>query len=46
MVFNTDPHDRSGQHWFSLYIDLKGKNIKNKPCIYYFDSLASKPKKV
>jgi hypothetical protein len=45
MVFNTDPHDRSGQHWFSLYIDLKGKNIKNKPCIYYFDSLASKPKK-
>ena len=44
MVFNTDPHDRSGEHWFSLYIDLKGKNIKNKPCIYYFDSLASKPK--
>jgi len=44
MVFNTDPHDSSGQHWFSLYIDLKGKNIKNKPCIYYFDSLASKPK--
>lgn len=45
MVFNTDPHDSSGQHWFSLYIDLKGKNIKGKPCIYYFDSLASKPKK-
>tara|TARA_B100000214_G_scaffold364127_1_gene330362 strand:- start:166 stop:1029 length:864 start_codon:yes stop_codon:yes gene_type:complete len=44
MVFNTDPHDQSGQHWFSLYIDLKGINIIEKPCIYYFDSLASKPK--
>ena len=44
MVFNTDPHNQSGEHWFSLYIDLKGINIKNEPCIYYFDSLASKPK--
>ena len=44
MVFNTDPHNKSGQHWFSLFIDLKGVNIKGKPCIYYFDSLASKPK--
>ena len=44
MVFNTDPHNRSGEHWFSLYIDLKGINIKEKPCIYYFDSLAAKPK--
>ena len=44
MVFNTDPHNQSGEHWFSLYIDLKGVNIKEKPCIYYFDSLASKPK--
>ena len=38
----TDPHDSSGAHWFSLYIDLKGVN--NKPCIYYFDSIAAKPK--
>ena len=44
MVFNTAPHNKSGQHWFSLYIDLKGINIKDKPCIYYFDSLALKPK--
>jgi hypothetical protein len=44
MVFNTDLHHRSGEHWFSLYIDLKGVNIKKQPCIYYFDSLASKPK--
>ena len=44
MVFNTDPHDESGEHWFSLYIDLKGINVKGKPFIYYFDSLASKPK--
>lgn len=44
MVFNTDPHNESGEHWFSLYIDLLGKNVKGKPYIYYFDSLASKPK--
>lgn len=44
MVFNTDPHNKSGEHWFSLYIDLNGVNIKGKPCIYYFDSLATKPK--
>ena len=44
MVFNTDTHKNSGEHWFSLYIDLKGVNIKKQPCIYYFDSLALKPK--
>ena len=43
MVFNTDPHNASGQHWFSIYIDLIGKNIKNKPTIYYFDSVADTP---
>lgn len=37
MVFNTDKHNQSGQHWFSMYIDLKGLN-SNKPAIYYFDS--------
>jgi hypothetical protein len=37
MVFNTDPHNRSGQHWFSMYVDLVGKNM-DKPAIYYFDS--------
>ena len=44
MVFNTDKHNQSGEHWFSLYIDLKGVNIRKQPCIYYFDSLASNPK--
>ncbi len=43
MVFNTDPHYKSGQHWFSIYVDLMGKNQKNKPCIYYFDSVAKDP---
>tara|TARA_B100001123_G_C15341762_1_gene1035292 strand:- start:6647 stop:7498 length:852 start_codon:yes stop_codon:yes gene_type:complete len=36
-VFNTDPHNKSGQHWFSIYIDLIGMNRK-KPTIYFFDS--------
>ena len=36
-VFNTDPHDKPGQHWFSMFIDLKGEN-REKPTIYYFDS--------
>ena len=43
VVFNTDPHNASGQHWFSIYIDLVGKNMKNKPTIYYFDSVADNP---
>ena len=43
VVFNTDPHNASGQHWFSIYIDLVGKNMKNKPTIYYFDSVAEDP---
>ena len=37
IVFNTDKHDQPGQHWFSMYIDLIGKN-RNNPSIYYFDS--------
>lgn len=43
LVLNTDSHNESGEHWFSIYIDLKGKNIKNKPTIYYFDSALSDP---
>ena len=38
MVFNIDPSNKPGQHWFSLYVDLKGINRKNIPTIYYFDS--------
>lgn len=44
-VFNTDTHNNSGEHWFSLYIDLEGKNVKGMPCIYHFDSLANEPTK-
>lgn len=40
MVFNTDDSSGSGQHWFSMVIDLIGKNRK-KPSIYYFDSVAN-----
>jgi len=32
MIFNTDPHDKSGEHWISLFVNLT-KNI-----IYFFDS--------
>lgn len=41
IVFNTDPHDKSGAHWISLYIDLD-KNI-----IFFFDSNGDKaPKEI
>lgn len=45
MVFNTDPHNKSGQHWFSVFVDLDGVNIPGVPCIYHFDSLATPPTK-
>jgi len=32
IIFNTDPHDKSGAHWISLFIDL------NKKFIFFFDS--------
>ena len=37
LVFNTDKHTEPGQHWFSMYIDMVGRNHSN-PSIYYFDS--------
>jgi hypothetical protein len=43
LVLNTDNHNESGEHWFSIYIDLKGRNLKNIPTIYYFDSALSEP---
>ena len=45
VVFNTDPHNKPGQHWMSLYMDLSGINIKGVPAIYYFDSYGRKPGK-
>ena len=32
IIFNTDPHDKSGAHWISLFINLKQKYI------FFFDS--------
>jgi len=40
-VFNTDDSDGSGEHWFSVYVDFKGVNLKKKPSIYYFDSVGT-----
>jgi len=33
IIFNTDPHNKGGAHWISMFINLK----KNK--MYYFDSV-------
>lgn len=38
-IFNTDPHDKSGQHWIALYVDLKNGEIS------YFDSVSDPPPK-
>ena len=41
VIFNTDPHDESGEHWIALFIDIKNKFI------FYFDSNGSRiPKEV
>ena len=32
IIFNTDPHNKSGKHWISLFIDIKNNFIA------YFDS--------
>jgi hypothetical protein len=39
IVFNTDKHDKPGQHWVCTFIDNKKKSIE------YFDSLGNKPNK-
>ena len=36
VIFNTDPHYKSGEHWIALYADF------NKG-VYYFDSYGIKP---
>tara|TARA_B100000902_G_scaffold391392_1_gene441971 strand:- start:4557 stop:5405 length:849 start_codon:yes stop_codon:yes gene_type:complete len=38
-IFNTDPHDKGGQHWIALFVKLK------KGEIYYFDSVGDPPPK-
>tara|TARA_Y100000389_G_scaffold103140_1_gene100037 strand:+ start:5996 stop:6871 length:876 start_codon:yes stop_codon:yes gene_type:complete len=37
VIFNTDPHHLSGQHWISMFIDLKNGEI----C--YYDSVGDEP---
>jgi hypothetical protein len=39
IVFNTDPHYKSGEHWISLFINLNPKN--EAPYIFFFDSAGS-----
>jgi len=36
IIFNTDPHNKSGSHWISLFIDVKKKKI------FFFDSVGTK----
>ena len=41
IIFNTDPHYKSGQHWIALFIDVE------KKFIYYFDSNGNRvPKQI
>lgn len=36
-IFNTDPHDKPGAHWISLFIDVREK------VIFFFDSTSDAP---
>ena len=41
VIFNTDPHDKDGEHWISLFINIKNGTI------FFFDSAGDKaPKQV
>ena len=37
IIFNTDPHNKPGQHWISMFINIK------KSKIFFFDSTGDKP---
>lgn len=37
IIFNTDPHYKSGRHWLAILIDIKGKSIE------HFDSTGRPP---
>ena len=39
IIFNTDPHNKPGQHWISMFINIKKKKI------FFFDSTGDKPAK-
>ena len=36
IIFNTDPHNKPGQHWISMFINVK------KQKIFFFDSVGDK----
>jgi hypothetical protein len=41
IIFNTDPHNKSGAHWISLFINIK------KGFVFFFDSNGTKiPKEI
>lgn len=41
IIFNTDPHDKGGSHWISLFINIP------KKLIFFFDSAGDKaPKEI
>ena len=37
IIFNTDPHNKPGQHWISMFINIKKKQI------FFFDSTGDEP---
>lgn len=39
IIFNTDPDYKPGQHWISMFINIKKKTI------FFFDSVGDKPPK-
>ena len=39
IVFNTDPHDKPGEHWVSMFIDVRAR------VIFFFDSTGDPPQK-
>jgi hypothetical protein len=39
MIFNTDPHTKSGEHWIAMFINVPKKYIK------FFDSTGNPPSK-
>jgi hypothetical protein len=39
IIFNTDPHNKPGQHWISMFINLRTHNI------FFFDSTGDPPPK-
>ena len=39
IIFNTDPDTKPGQHWISMFINIKKKTI------FFFDSTGDKPPK-